>query len=92
MGQPLNGTEIAKEIGISKQAVSFALRNAISKMYYEVQRQGYSDNPFDTVVTLMEMLQINNGSVKDIREFVLLLSKEIQQCIRTDATLKYNVL
>jgi predicted transcriptional regulator len=87
----MNGTEIAKELGISKQAVSFAIKKSMNKMYYEVQRQGYSERPFDTAITLMEMLKVNNGSVKDIKEFISLFSKDIQKEIQLDAVMHFNI-
>jgi predicted transcriptional regulator len=89
--QGLNGTEIADKLGISKQAVSFALRKAMNKMYYEIKKQNYAESPFDIVMTLMEMLQVNRGSVNDMKEFISLFSKSIQKEIKTDAIMNYNV-
>jgi DNA-binding transcriptional regulator GbsR (MarR family) len=92
MNKPMTGQEIAKELGISRQAVSFTLRKSMAKMYYEVMNQGFSDSPFDTIQTLSEMLQINMGDEADIKEFVSLFPEEIQEEVKADARRMYNVI
>jgi len=87
----LNGTEIGKKLGISKQAVSFALRKAMNKMYYEVIKQGYAETPFEAIMTLMEMLSVNNGSVNDMKDFISLFKEEIQKEVKEDAYKNFNV-
>ena len=89
--QPMNGSQIAKELGISRQAVSFALRKAIVKMYKEVLRRGYADSPFDAIYSLMVMLGLNDGNVTDIQEFVELFPNDIQNDFKTDAICIYNI-
>ena len=89
--KPMNGSQIAKELGISRQAVSFALRKAILKMYNEVLKQGYADSPFDAVYTLMVMLGLNKGDIEDISEFISLFPKNIQNSFKIDASKIYNI-
>lgn len=89
--QPMNGSQIAKELGISRQAVSFALRKAVVKMYKEVLRQGYADSPFDAIYTLMTMLGLNDGNITDIQEFVDLFPKDIQNAFKSDAICTFNI-
>ncbi len=91
MNNGMNGAEIAKELGISRQAVSFALRKSVNKLYYEVQRLGYADDPFDTVLTLALMLGINKGSSEDMKEFISLLNNDVQVSLKRDAAQIFNV-
>jgi DNA-binding transcriptional regulator LsrR (DeoR family) len=88
---PMNGNQIAKEIGISRQAVSFALRKAMLKLYKEVIKRKYAETPFDAIYTLMVMFGLNDGSITDIREFVELFPENIQKDIKTDIICHYNV-
>jgi len=88
---PMNGQEIADSMGISRQAVSFAIRKSMNKLYYEVKAQGLADEPFDIILTLATILEVNKGSVKDMKEFIDMFSKEIQSELKRDASELYYV-
>jgi len=88
---PLSGSEIARELGITRQAVSFALRKSVVKMYHEILNRGYAEGSFEAIQTLAEMLQVNLGSIEDIRDFISLFPEDIQEEIKTDARLLYNI-
>ncbi len=88
---PLNGSEIANKLGISRQAVSFTLRKSMDKLYHEVRKQGYADTPFDTILVLAIMLGINKGNVKDMEDFIGMFGNDIQLSLRVDASQIYNI-
>lgn len=82
---PLNGAEIGKELGISRQAVSYSIRKSIRKMYDYVLKMEYADTPFEAVLVLMNVLGINNGDTDDVISFIGLFDKEVRKSLTTDA-------
>ena len=91
--QPLNGSQIGVELGISRQAVSYSIRKSMMKMYKEIIKKGWADpnSPFDVVLVLMEVLGVDGGNTDDVADFVKLLDKKTQKAVREDAVSKYNV-
>ena len=87
---PMNGAQIAREIGITRQAVSYALRKAMVKMYHTVMDKGWADSPFEAVVVLMTILNVNNGDMNDVKEFISLFNLDIQEAVKKDALDKYG--
>lgn len=90
-GRPMNGAEIAKKLGISRQAVSYSIRTSMKKMYKYVLTSGLADSPFQAAVVLMESLKVNKGSISDIKEFVSLFDKETRKKITDDAASQFNI-
>jgi predicted DNA-binding transcriptional regulator len=88
--KPMNGAEIAREIGITRQAVSYTLRKSMVKMYHAVIDKGWASSPFEAVVVLMTVLNVNNGDMKDIQEFISLFNLDIQEDVKKDALEKYG--
>ena len=86
----MNGAEIAREIGITRQAVSYAIRRSMAKMYNYVIEQGWAESPFDAIVVLMKILNINNGSIDDVYEFLSLFNLDIQEEVKKDALNQYG--
>jgi len=87
---PLNGSQIGKELGISRQAVSYSIRKSMKKMYKYVLENDLANNPFDAVLTLMSILGVNEGNTDDIKGFIGLFDKEIRKEIETDAEQIYG--
>jgi hypothetical protein len=87
---PMNGAEIAREIGITRQAVSYTLRKSMIKMYHTVIDKGWAESPFEAVIVLMSILNVNKGDMKDIQEFISLFSLDIQNDVKNDALEKYG--
>jgi hypothetical protein len=85
MGKPMNGAEIAREIGITRQAVSYTLRKSMVKMYKYILEKKWAESPFDAMVVLMTVLGVNNGDMKDVNDFISLFSLDIQSSIKEDA-------
>jgi len=90
MNTPMNGAEIAREIGITRQAVSYALRRSMAKMYKFVLDQGWAESPFEAIIILMKILNVNNGSTKDVNDFLSLFNLDIQEEVKKDALNRYG--
>jgi len=87
----MNGAEIAKELGISRQAVSYSIRKSMKKMYKYVLAEGIASSPFQAALALMDVLNVNKGSVSDIKEFISLFDKDIYKQISNDAASQFNI-
>lgn len=82
--KPMNGSEIAKELGISRQAVSYNIRKAIKKMYNYILEEKIAETPFQAVVVLMHALNVSNGDVSDIKGFLKLFDKSVISSIEEE--------
>lgn len=82
--EPLTGAQVAKEIGISRQAVSASLRRSMMKLYHKVLKEGYAETPSDAVLFLMRMLNVHNGSAEEIKSFIKLFDKKIIESIKVN--------
>lgn len=87
----MNGAEIAKELGISRQAVSYSIRKSMKKMYKYVLTEGIANSPFQAALALMDVLNVNKGSISDIKEFISLFDKDIYKQISNDAASQFNI-
>ena len=88
---PLNGAEIGKELGISRQAVSYSIRKSMRKMYDYVLKQEYAETPFEAILVLMNVLGINNGDTDDVISFIGLFDKDVREQLTDDAIDIYGV-
>jgi len=88
--KPMNGSEIARELGMTRQAVSYSIRKSMKKMYKRVINLGLAEKPFQVILVLMESLNIN-PNVEDIKEFVKLFDEDIIKLVMDDARKTYNV-
>ena len=75
------GAEIAKELGISRQAVSQALKRALKKVYKETRKL---DKTWDAFETAVAMSQIFNVDDDDLTKFVRLFPPDIRKEIEED--------
>lgn len=82
---PKTGEEIAKDIGISRQAVSQHLKRAIRKFYTETKKLDSSWGPFDTAVVMSVMLNIGES---DLNKFLSLFPPMLKKKIKDDARSK----
>lgn len=88
---PMNGAEIARELGISRQAVSYSLRKSMNKMYHYVMSNDMANTPFDAILVLMSVLGVSNSCVSDIEKFLKLFDKSIVNQVKADASSRYNI-
>ena len=75
------GAEIARELGITRQAVSGALKRAMKKVYKETRALDKTWGPFETA-TVMSM--IFNVGDDDMSKFVRLFPPDIRKEIEED--------
>ena len=87
--KPMNGEQIAKHIGITRQAVSYSMRKSMDKMYYYVLNK-YADTPTEAVVALMRVLGVEAGTVEDISEFISYFNNDIMDDIKLDIQKTYK--
>lgn len=80
----MSGAEIAKELGISRQAVSNTLKRAMKKVYIETRKIDKS-SPFEAAVI---MSQIFDQGDQDIKKFFKLFPPDIRKEIEADAKKK----
>lgn len=78
-----SGSEIARELGTSRQAVSQTLKRAVTKLYNGLQEEGITDSPTDTIMFMREYLGIQDE--EDIQQFFDMFPKNIRDEIKLDA-------
>lgn len=88
---PLNGAEIARELDISRQAVSYAIRKSMGKMYKYILDEGIANSPFQAVLSLMVMLGVNNSDISDVKVFLKMFDKKIIDEVTEEAKQIYVV-
>lgn len=81
---PKTGEEIAKEIGITRQAVSQHLKRAVKKFYIETEKIDSTWGPFDIAVNMSIMLNIGEN---DLKKFLSLFPSTLKKKIEDDARL-----
>lgn len=72
----MSGSEIARELGITRQAVSLTLKRAVLKIYTKVIQDKLADNPFEAAIMMQEFFGITND--EDVKQFFELFPKKIQ--------------
>lgn len=77
------GSEIARELDISRQAVSQSLKRAISKVYRGLLEEKVTETPTETVMFMRDWFGVEDE--EDIAQFFDLFSREIQDEIREHA-------
>lgn len=83
---PMNGQEIAVELGITRQAVSNTLKRAMKKVYLKT-RTFIPGTPFETATDIMIMFNVGNTE-EEIKEFFKLFPSDIRKEIESDAARK----
>jgi IS30 family transposase len=77
-------SEIARQLGISRQAVSQALKRGLRKFYRGVQEMDRSWTPFQVVMVMARMLQ-QDGSIKELKALIGLLPSDVRDIVVEDA-------
>lgn len=71
-------TEIAAEIGCSRQAINNAIYSSLRKIYRSIFYHNLSQSPFDAAVMMMQILGISNGDEEDVADFLEAMPKDIR--------------
>ena len=79
--EQMNGAEIAKELGISRQAVSQTIKRGLVKMYDALMKEN-STGPFETAVNLAIGLNVDD---EEYKKFFKLFPPKIRTSIEDDA-------
>lgn len=77
------GSEIARELDISRQAVSQSLKRAISKVYKGLMENKVTETPTETVMFMRDWFGVEDE--EDIKQFFDLFTSDIQDEIRNHA-------
>ena len=84
MSKGMSGSDIARDLGITRQAVSQTLKSGIRKVYNEILRQRIADTPFDAVCTMMVGFGLHESTQDDINDFIYLLPMDIRREVKKD--------
>lgn len=77
------GSEIARELDISRQAVSQTLKRAVTKIYKGLQSEGITESPTETIFFMREWLGITDE--EDLQQFYDMFPKSIRDEIKEHA-------
>jgi len=83
--RPMTGAQIARELGITRQAVSNNLKRAISKVYAEVKKTESGWGPFEAAVAMSQMFGVEQDSPEELKKFFKLFPPKIRKEIEEDA-------
>lgn len=86
MGQHIRsktGSEIARELNISRQSVSQTLKRAVTKIYKGLIEDGITDNPTQTIFFMSDWLNITDE--EDLSQFYDMFPKSIRDEIKEHA-------
>jgi predicted transcriptional regulator len=77
------GSEIARELDISRQAVSQTLKRAVTKIYKGLQEEGITDSPTETILFMRDWLNVTDE--EDLQQFYDMFPKNIREEIKEHA-------
>lgn len=77
------GSEIARELDISRQAVSQTLKRAVTKIYNGLQEEGITESPTETILFMQSWLGVTDE--EDIQQFYDMFPKSIRDEIKEHA-------
>lgn len=83
--RPMTGAQIARELGITRQAVSNNLKRAMSKVYAEVKKTEKGWGPFETAVAMSQMFGVEQDSPEELKKFFKLFPPKLRKEIEQDA-------
>jgi predicted transcriptional regulator len=78
----MSGSEIASELGITRQAVSQVLKRAIGKVYRGLLDGGVTESPTKTLLLMRDWFGIETED--DIKQFLNLIPANIRKEIKDD--------
>lgn len=78
----MSGSEIARELGITRQAVSQTLKRTMGKVYTNLLKENITENPTETVFFMRDWLGVEDE--EDIEMFFSLFPLKIRSEIKED--------
>lgn len=82
MNKPMSGAEIAKELGVTRQAVSNTLKRTLDKLHKAVKKDHPEFDNFDAAVSIMEFLDVEES---ETAKFFKLFPPKTRSKIEEDA-------
>lgn len=82
--RPKDGAAIAKDLGITRQAVSNILKRSMKKFYMKMKELDPEWGPFDCSCAMLRMFGIEN-SAEEIKKFYNLFPPDVRKEIERDA-------
>lgn len=89
-GKPMSGTDVSKELNVSRMAVSQALKRSLKKVYFLLKRANRHLDSFDIAVTMSQIFQVSLDNDKEMIKFFNLFPPEIKKEIKTHAKDKFR--
>ena len=83
-GRAMDGSEIAEELGVTRQAVSNVLKRAMTKFYNKTKELDRGWDAFEVSCAMMRMLGVANNT-EDIKKFYNLFPPAIRVEIEKNA-------
>lgn len=83
--RPMNGSDIAEVLGISRMAVSQSLKRSLKKIYYLLKKSNRHLDPFEIAVTMSQILCVSLDSDKEMNKFFNLFPVDLKKEIKTHA-------
>lgn len=79
----MSGSEIARELNITRQAVSQSLKRAVTKVYEGLIEENITETPTETIIFMMDWFGISDE--EDIQQFFEMFPKKIRDEVKEDA-------
>lgn len=83
--RPMSGSEIAEVLGVSRMAVSQALKRAVKKIYYLLKKANKHLDSFDIAVMMSQILSVSLDSESEMNKFFNLFPGDIKKEIKHHA-------
>lgn len=80
----MSGADIAKELGITRQAVSNTLKRAMGKVFQEMKKQNKDMTPFEIAVSMAVGWEAANTTA-EMKKFFKLFPPKVRKEIETSA-------
>lgn len=90
LSEQLTGAEIAKELGITRQAVSNTLKRAMKKMFDEFQKMDKNWDAFEVAVAMSQGFGDLTNNEVEMKKFFKLFPPDLRRKIEKDAEKKFS--
>jgi len=81
---PMTGAQIAKELNITRQAVSNTLKRSLDKAFVEAKKIDSTWDNFTVAVVLSQIFGVNQDSEEELKKFFKLFPPKVRKMIEQD--------
>lgn len=89
-GKSMNGTDVAKELGVTRMAVSQSLKRSLKKIYYMLKKSNRHLDPFEIAVIMSQLLCVSLDCENEVNKFFNLFPVDIKREIKYHAEKHQN--